>query len=225
MPKEMKYNFKTEAIYWIFCLVPFLYLGITYAALPPMVPTHFGSNGTPNGWSSKTSLWFIPASMSLIFYVLFLILPKIDPKQKLRQQSGKFERLRFIIILFISALSCFCIYLSSKQNIAHIEKFLFAGLGLFFAALGNFFPTLKPNYFIGIRSPWALENETVWKKTHVVAGKLWVVAGLLLAVLPFVLSNEKWMSKIFLFTTLAIAIIPLCYSYFIWRKLKPGSAK
>lgn len=216
----MKYNFKSEGIYWIFCLLPFIYLAIIYASLPPMVPTHFSISGAPNDWSHKESLWLIPAGMSLMIYLLFLILPKIDPKQKLRQQSGKFERLRFIIILFITALSCFCIYLSYKQNIAHIGKFLFAGIGLFFAALGNFFPTLKPNYFIGIRSPWALENETVWKKTHLIAGKLWVVAGLFLAILPFVLSNEKWMSQVFLFTTITIAIIPLGYSYLIWRKLE-----
>ena len=66
---------------------------------------------------------------------------------------------------------------------------IFPLIGLLFAFLGNYFKTIKPNYFIGIRTPWTLENEEVWKKTHLIGGKLWFVGGLLMA-LTFVLPNE-----------------------------------
>lgn len=101
----------------------------------------------------------------------------------------------------------------------HLDKFLFAFMGFFLAALGNFFPSLKANYFIGIRSPWALENETVWKKTHQFAGKLWVAGGLLLAVLAF-LPGITFIGKITVPLILCLALTPVVYSYTIWRKLK-----
>lgn len=218
----MKFNLKKEFFYWLLCLVPFVFLAVVYKSMPASVPTHFGISGQANGWSSKGSLWFIPAGLSLFIYLLFLVIPKIDPKQRLSKQSGKFEHFRFITLLFITGIACFTIYISYKQSIAHLDRFLFSAIGLFFAALGNFFPTLKPNYFIGIRSPWALENEVVWKKTHQLAGKLWVVGGLLLALLPFLFSNYSFINGLFISIILIITLLPLAYSFVIWKQLKSG---
>jgi uncharacterized membrane protein len=217
---KMKIHFKKEIFYWLLCIIPYLFLGFVYSSLPETVPTHFGVDGRANGWSSKESLWFIPASLSLMIYLLLLFIPRIDPKQRLQHQTGKFEKIKFIVLLFITAIACFTIYVSYKQDMGHTGKFLFAGIGLFFAVLGNFFPALKPNYFIGIRSPWALENEIVWRKTHQLAGKIWVIAGLLLAVLPFILNNEMLMGQVFIGVILVIAFFPFIYSYIIWRQEK-----
>ena len=219
----MKFSFKKEIFYWILCLIPFVVLASVYKSLPGMVPTHFGFDGKANDWSSKQSLWFIPASLSVMIYILFLIIPKIDPKQRLAQHSGKYNHFRFLTLLFITAIACITIYISYNQSIAHLDKFLFSVIGLFFAALGNFFPTLKPNYFIGIRSPWTLENEVVWKKTHMMAGKLWLAGGLLLAVLPFVFMKSVIVDEVYIGIILLIALIPFVYSYIIWKKEKQTS--
>lgn len=40
-------------------------------------------------------------------------------------------------------------------------------------------PKIKPNYFIGIRTPWALESEAVWNKTHRLGGKVFIAMGIL----------------------------------------------
>jgi uncharacterized membrane protein len=220
----MKRNLAKETGYILLALVPYVYLALIYSGLPQTVPTHFGAGGNIDGWSSRASLWLIPASLPLGIYLLFLILPRIDPKQKLRKGSGKFEHIRFILVLFLSGLSCFVLYISKNQSIQHLDKFLFAFMGLFLAALGNFFPSLKANYFIGIRSPWTLENEVVWKKTHQFAGKLWVAGGLLLVVLAFV-PYFSHMDLVTLPLILALALIPFFYSYVLWRKLKAQTSQ
>ncbi len=215
----MKRNATKEIFYILLSLIPYVYLASMYAALPEQVPTHFDLNGNINGWSSKASLWLIPASLPLGFYLLFFLLPAIDPKQKLKSGAGKFEHIRFILVLFITGLTCFILYISRHQSIQHLEQFFFAFMGLFFAALGNFFPSLKANYFIGIRSPWALENEQVWKKTHQFAGKLWVAGGLLLMLLAFI-PGVVSIEKVALPLLLCLALIPFLYSYILWRKYK-----
>lgn len=218
--KGMKTDFKKEIFYLLVCAIPFIYLAGIYSTLPQTVPTHFDINGRADGWSSKQSLWLLPGCLTIGIYLLLKFLPKIDPKRRLKSNQGKFEHIRFIVVLFIAALSCFILYVSAHQNLEHLNKFLFAFLGLFFAALGNFFPSLKPNYFIGIRSPWALENETVWKKTHQMGGKLWVLGGLTLMILAFLLHNDRLLGTIALPLIIVISIIPVLYSYIVWRNIK-----
>lgn len=49
---------------------------------------------------------------------------------------------------------------------------LFAGLGLMFAAIGNYFPKCRPNRTVGIRISWTLGSEENWNATHRFAGKV-----------------------------------------------------
>lgn len=56
-----KYLF--EIFLLIFIIIPFIYLGINYDTLPERVPTHFGLDGTANGWSDKSTLWVMPAGL------------------------------------------------------------------------------------------------------------------------------------------------------------------
>ncbi|MDA8194266.1 MAG: SdpI family protein, partial [Thermaerobacter sp.] len=53
-------------------------------------------------------------------------------------------------------------------------------VGLLLLLLANVLPRVKPNWWIGVRTPWTLSNDAVWAKTHLWAGRLGVAAGLLL---------------------------------------------
>nr|HQV06308.1 SdpI family protein [Chitinophagaceae bacterium] len=96
---------------------------------------------------------------------------------------------------------------------------LLSVVGLFFAILGNYMPNLKPNYFAGFRLPWTLENPENWKKTHALAGKLWVGGGMFLAIICLFIPSV--IAIIVFFTVLIIiTIIPCYYSYKMFRKKK-----
>jgi len=56
---------------------------------------------------------------------------------------------------------------------------LLGGLFLFFALLGNVLGRVRRNFWIGVRTPWTLASERVWNDTHRVAGKLFVLSGIL----------------------------------------------
>jgi len=91
-------------------------------------------------------------------------------------------------------------------------------IGLLFTIIGNYMPSIKPNYFIGIRTPWTLENEMVWTKTHQLAGKLWFPAGLIVILLSLTIRDHQLMHVIFLSITAIIALVPIVYSYIIFKK-------
>ncbi|MFT4060898.1 MAG: SdpI family protein [Edaphocola sp.] len=214
----MKLKFFRETIMVIFCLVPLAYLASLYNQLPATVPVHFGADGEANGWGTKQSLWLMPGLLPMGMYLLFLLLPAIDPKRKLRAEQGKYVRVRFALTVFMVLLTLFMLRTAQTGRLGGLDKWIFVLLGLFFAVLGNYLPALKPNYFIGVRTPWTLENEDVWRKTHQFAGRLWMVGGLLIAALALVFKAST--ELVMLPLILALAAVPVIYSYVVWRKTK-----
>ena len=161
-PKKTKMTtLKKELPYILIALIPFIYLAFIWSNLPETVPMHWNGKGEIDRYGSKNELWLMVLMLSGLGYFLFLIIPKIDPKGKLSKMGNKLDNIRLMMALFMSALSMFIIY--SVQQTESKPTFVFALIGLLFAGLGNYFKTIKPNYFIGIKTPWTLENEEVWK--------------------------------------------------------------
>jgi len=76
----------------------------------------------------------------------------------------------------------------------------------------------KRNYFIGIRTPWTLDDEQVWDATHRVGTWSFVAAGILMIVAAFLGSAGVWA----MFLSIAVAVVvPIVYSCVEWRRLHP----
>ena len=209
-------KFKKEIPFIAVALLPFVYLAYIWNRLPEKVPMHWNGAGEIDRYGDKKELLVMLFMLVGITYFVFLIIPSIDPKQKLQNMGNKLNNLRMILTLFMSGLAVFILY--SVQQKTSNPSFVLAIIGLLFAFLGNYFKTIKPNYFIGIRTPWTLENEEVWKKTHLMGGKLWFVGGLLMA-LTFVLPN-KIQFYTFIGIVTVISIVPIVYSYLEFKKIK-----
>lgn len=214
------FEVKKEIWIWAIMVLPIAYLYYVWPTLPETVPTHFGIDGKPNGWSSKTSFMYMVPGLVVGMYVLFTIIPLIDPKGRLNGMGGKYFLLKLLLMLFMSGLSFFIIQSALSTTIMS-EKILMMGVGALFVFLGNYMQTVKPNYFIGIRTPWTLESETVWRNTHALGGKLYLVAGLLTMILPFVLKDAFY--PVFLGVVLTASFIPIIYSFVLFRKEKAGN--
>lgn len=217
-PKKTKMTtLKKEIPYILIALIPFIYLAFVWKNLPETVPIHWNAKGQIDQYGPKTNLIGLLFLLSGIGYFIFLILPKIDPKGKLNKMGNKLDNLRLLLAIFMSAIATYIIY--SVQQAESKPTFIFAIIGLLFASLGNYFKTIKPNYFIGIRTPWTLENEDVWKKTHLFGGKLWFIGGLLIFILSLIVPND-YSFYLMISVTIIISVVPIIYSYLEFKKLK-----
>lgn len=209
-------SLKKELPLLLIVIIPFIYLGYIWNGLPETVPTHWNIKGEIDGWSSKNTLLLIPFLLPVLIYTIFTVVPKIDPKRKIEAMGNKFYTIKFLLTLFMSVLALFILYSSKSQSFTN-PNIIILLIGLLYVILGNYMKTFKPNYFIGIRTPWTLENETTWKKTHNMAGKYWFLGGLIIIISSLIL-DKKPNVILFIIITSIISMIPIIYSYLLFKR-------
>lgn len=214
----MKKQGLTTWIIVAIALLPAAYLALIWNSLPPVVPVHFGADMKPDRMGEKAELWLVAgllAAVSIGVYFLLNNLHRIDPKRKGSDSPSTFSKLAAGIVVFIAALN-FIIIASARGSMV-LQNFLFPLLGLLFAFLGNYMNHIKPNYFAGIRLPWTLSSDENWRRTHQLAGKLWFAGGLAIAIVSLFLPLAI-VVPFFIATTVIISIIPIVYSYRLFKQ-------
>ena len=197
-------------------VAPALYMASVWAALPAQVPTHFNLQGQANGYTPRGQMWLLVLGLPLGAALLLTLLPRLDPKGRLDADSVNFQKLRLVLVALLASLGAYMLYVPLHPG-ANASRGVLLLLGLFFAFFGNYLTTVRPNYFIGIRTPWTLESPTVWARTHRVGGILFCVAGLLIAGLALVLPMAL-MQYALLALLLGTTGFSYAYSYFIFRQ-------
>ncbi len=215
-------NIKKEAVIWLILLLPFIYSFIVWNKIPDRVPTHFDINGEPDDYSSKTFALLLLPVMNIIIYFILFIVPRIDPRKKNYAAFGSsYQNIRLLIHLFFVGVFIFITQTTSGGQPLKLNAFL-SGLLLFFALLGNYMRTVRSNFFVGIRTPWTLSNDIVWRKTHELGGKIWFYSGIVLAIVIFFLPQTAAVVVMFCGIFLMV-IIPVVYSYLEYRKITSDS--
>jgi len=85
-----------------------------------------------------------------------------------------------------------------------------------FLALGNFLGKVRPNFAFGVRTSWSLTSDIAWEKTHRLAGRLFVLAGLG-GLVAAIFSPASWMIVIVAGTTIGCVVGSVVASYVYWR--------
>ena len=187
-----------------------------YPGLPPTMATHWSVNGTPDGFSSRLLAVAIVPVMLVGMTVIFNVLPRIDPR---RENYAKFLSSYWLIanavIVFLLVAHALVIASGLGYGV-RIDRLMPLGVGLLFIFLGNYLTRVEPNWFIGIRTPWTLSSDTVWRRTHRTGGWLMVIGGLVMAVAGFV--ARPAFLVLFVATIVIIAVIPIVQSYVLWKK-------
>ncbi|MCF7795601.1 SdpI family protein [Patescibacteria group bacterium] len=185
--------------------------------LPDRIPMHWNINGEVDKYSNKLNGLLGLFSIPLLFSILYPIFRKIDPKNKKYEQFEKtWKILNITIFSFFIYLYLITIFLTLNPQYS-IEPFILGGIGTMFIIMGNYMSKIKQNYFIGVKTPWAIENEDNWNKTHRLAGICFIISGLL-----FIIEIFLSVSPIYILipVIVACAIIPILYSYILYKKNK-----
>lgn len=205
---------------FIMMAIPWIYLTFIWNELPQTIPTHFGIKGTPDAFGAKIEILLLPSIFSAIGILMYFLLKnihKIDPRRKYTvNNSVVLSKIAVISIILLCAVSLFLLYWTLHGKITGMPIF-FCGMSLFLAYIGNLMHSIKPNYFVGFRLPWTLENEENWRKTHQLASKIWFTGGIILAVISLILPFEA-IIFVYLCSIFIMAILPAVYSYNLYKQ-------
>jgi uncharacterized membrane protein len=191
-----------------------------YPTAPDRIVSHWNAAGQADGYMSKFwGLFLIPLIMTG-FVALFTVLPRIDPyKKNYEKFRDYYEGFILLFVLFMLAIQVQIILWSIGYQISPNLTFPVL-IGILFIYIGFLLGHAEQNWFVGIRTPWTLSSKTVWKKTHVLGGKLFKIAGVISCAGIFAGAYAFWF---ILVPALAVAVITVAYSYYEFQKeLKSG---
>lgn len=197
-------------------LVAALVSAVFWSRLPEQVPTHWNLKGEPDDWATRTGAALLGPALILGVTLLGQILPRIDPR---RANYPGFQRVYWLVIngLALLLLVVHIVALASAAGLdVRVPRVLAGALALLMLVFGNYMGRIRPNWFMGIRTPWTLDSEEVWRKTHRLAGWLFVAAGLIAGLAA--LSPVGDPLVVVLVATLTAAILPAVLSLVFWLR-------
>lgn len=187
-----------------------------YSRIPEMMASHWNIKGQVDGYMPKLFGILLLPVISLALLWFFKFASQTDPIRK-TDESYKKQMDKFILV-FISFLSY--IYIISilysigiKLNIAELVP---PALGILFFYIGTVLKHVQPNWFLGIRTPWTLSNDSVWYKTHKVVSKLFVILGVTLMAGFFF---PEFAFFILFAGIILVSVFSIFYSYYLHKTL------
>ncbi len=213
----MRWSWKRE-IFPLLIIALLLILSLYfYPQLPEIIPSHFDLHGNPDKFAPKMNVIIFVPALIIGLYLLLTFIPLIDPFwRRIQKKYTLFLLFRDFILLFF--LFFYLLVLIAAKRGSLPPQALGLGLGFLFILLGNYLPKLPRNFFFGLRSPWTLASEVVWRKTHILGGWLFVAGGVLMVLLSF----SKFGLPIIIFTNIAVIVIftSVVYPLLLYKKLQ-----
>lgn len=187
-----------------------------FGRLPEQIPTHWNVHGEVDGWAPRFPGAFLMPAVLLGIWALALVLPRIDPRRAhLEAFRATYWLQMNAVLLFLAAVGAVALAAALGWPIA-VGTVVGVGVGVLLIAVGNYLPRVKSNWWMGIRNPWTLSDDEVWRKTHRLGGRLFVLAGGMIVASAFLAPD---LQLAMLLTAVAIAaVVPNVYSYLQWRK-------
>lgn len=190
---------------------------VLWNQLPDLMASHWNANDQVDGYMSKFAGVFMIPLMTLGLFLLFLVVPNIDP---LKANIAQFRDVFNLFIVLMVAFMLYIYALTLRWNLGYTDfgmsKAMLPAMGILFFFIGYMLRKAKRNFFIGIRTPWTLSSDTVWDETHRIGSVLFMVSG----VFAFIGSLFGGMMAFwFLFVPIiGSTLITLVYSYVIYQR-------
>jgi Predicted integral membrane protein len=149
-------------------------------------------------------------------WALVRILPAIDPRgANYAKFGGAFEGIIVSIMLFLLGMHIIILRAALGLPVA-MQRVVPVGVGVLFVVIGNLLPRARPNWFVGIRTPWTLSSDRVWEKTHRFGGHVFVAGGIVIVLAA--LAMTQWAHIVLVTVVLLCTASVLTYSYVEWKR-------
>lgn len=212
----MKLSWRVELPQLLVIAAMFAVAAWAWHLVPDRLPVHWNIHGEVNGWGGKfMGLLLLPLVVFGV-YLLTLVVPLVDPGRGNYQNFFKaFAAIRIAMVLFMALVYGVSV-LAAFGHAVNMSSVVLPATGVLFMVIGNFMSKIRPNWFVGVRTPWTLSSKLSWDKTHRLAGWLFIFMGVLFFVL--LLAPNGWMLTIILTIDALCVVWMFVYSFLVYRR-------
>jgi uncharacterized membrane protein len=211
----MKVSWKTELPLLLLIAAMFALAAASWSGAPDRIPVRWGLNGEVGGYGGKFEGLLLLPLMAALLYLAMLLLPRIDPGRANYQRfSGVYYAFRAAVLATLAVIYGM-IHLTIRGVAVDISRMTGLLVGGLFFLVGNLMGKIRPNWFVGVRTPWTLSSKRSWTRTHRLAGWVFVVGGLCFMGAGVFRTHFMWNAAAGLLVAGVIATV--VYSYFVWR--------
>jgi len=211
----MKFSWRTEWPHWLLLAGMFVLAAWSWSHAPDRIPMHWDLRGRPDGFGGRFEGLLALPLVALGLYLLLRFLPRVDPHYaRYAEFQGPYNIIRLAILAVMAALHALTLSWIHGHPAA-IHVWVPAIVGALFVLVGSVLGRVRPNWFVGVRTPWTLSSRVAWEGANRAGGRLLVGLGAGLLLLAVV--QAEWL----LWTLIALGgaggLGLLVYSYRLWR--------
>ena len=185
-------------------------------SLPDTVVTHWSAAGEADGTMSKTVALALMPGLSALLVALLAVVPRIDPLgENVADFRAYYDWFVVLFAAFMALVHGGIVAFNLGVEFDFTLLVLAAVAGLLYY-VGVLLTHAEQNWFVGIRTPWTLSDETVWKRTHELGGRLFKLTA---AVSLVGLAFGDYAVYFLLVPALATAAATVGYSYYLYERL------
>lgn len=185
-----------------------------------LYPVHWGADGAPDRFGGPVEAFLGLPLVAVALTAVFAVLPFLDPRGANLRRSSPLYLTGWLGALGLMALIQGAQTLSALGLVQlggeSFSRLIAAGVAALFLLMGNFLGKARPNWFVGVRTPWTLSSDLAWDKTHRLAGRLFVLVGLG-GILAAALAPLAAAFAVVVGGAVATAAVAVVYSWFVWR--------
>lgn len=215
--KRLRGLLRQDWYIWLMIVAALLLGIIFFPRLPVKMPIHWDGAGHVNGYGSRAFGAFVMPCIAAAVYLLLCVIPLIDPRSRNYHKFRSSYQMIKSLTIMIFLVTQICMILAGLKVRINVSVITGVAVSVLFILLGNVMGRFRHNYFVGIRTPWTLASEEVWRKTHRLAGPVWVLGGLIN--LALTLFAGRFMVAGTLFVVTIMALLPCVYSYLVFRRI------
>ena len=220
----MKATWRTELPQWILIMAMFAAAALSWNGAPDRIPVHWNWRGEVDRYGGRVEGLLAMPLLALGLYLLFRLLPRIDPgRANYPAFAGVYHTIRISVVVLMAVLYAL-IHLWMRGLTFDMGMTIGLFVGALLIVIGGLLGKIRPNWFMGIRTPWTLTSKNAWIRAHRLGGWVFVVAGILLLSARAV--NSRWFLAAAGVVLVGGLIAITIDSYFTWRadpeKLTPA---
>lgn len=186
------------------------------SSLPDVVPVHWGLTGNVDRYGSRFELLLMGPLLCLLAIGMTFLMRFL----------GRDQHPTAVNAMYVASAgtSFFFTYLhiilvqNARGSIIDVVQWITVGICGLFVLIGNIMIKVKRNPYVGIRVPWTMSNEPVWRESHRRTGNFWVYGGLgLIVLILFGLPPMAIVISLLLFS-----LFPIWDSWLVAKRINRG---